>query len=426
MMKNRIRSYQIILLVMVIWSCNSQSEQKDKLQHMNTTTASQILGNSKTKAISYGGYRGTSRDEQPTIDQLKQDMRILSSININLLRTYNVQFEHAGNVLQAISELKAEDSTFEMHVMLGAWIDCENAWTDTTPNHNAEDREGNTAEIARTVDLAKKYPDIVKIIAVGNEAMVKWAHNYYVQPGVILGWVNHLQKLKAEGELDKDLWITSSDNFASWGGGDSSYHVKDLEQLIKAVDFVSLHTYPMHDTHFNPSFWGVMDAELHLSPEETLDAVMERALLYAKKQYANTVSYVHSIDSTKPVHIGETGWASKSSGYYGENGSKACDEYKQGEYYKKIRNWTDKAGITCFYFEAFDEKWKDAANQNGSENHFGLFTADGKAKYAVWNEIEKDGFNDLTRDGNPITKTYSGSVDSLLLEVELPLIKQLK
>ncbi len=57
------------------------------------------------------------------------------------------------------------------------------------------------------------------MIAVGNEAMVKWATAYYVQPSVILKWVNHLQDLKKKGELPKDLWITSSDNFASWGGG---------------------------------------------------------------------------------------------------------------------------------------------------------------------------------------------------------------
>ena len=35
--------------------------------------------------------------------------------------------------------------------------------------------EHNAGEIERAVALANKYPDIVKIIAVGNEAMVKWA-----------------------------------------------------------------------------------------------------------------------------------------------------------------------------------------------------------------------------------------------------------
>ena len=77
--------------------------------------------------------------------------------------------------------LKSEDPSFEMYVMLGAWIDCKNAWTDQPVNHELESRE-NEGEIARAVALANKYPDIVKVIAVGNEAMVKWATSYYVQP----------------------------------------------------------------------------------------------------------------------------------------------------------------------------------------------------------------------------------------------------
>ena len=71
--------------------------------------------------------------------------------------------------------------------MLGAWIDCKNAWTAEVPDHNIES-EANAAEIDRAVALASQYPDIVKIIAVGNEAMVKWAASYYVQPNVILKW----------------------------------------------------------------------------------------------------------------------------------------------------------------------------------------------------------------------------------------------
>ena len=130
------------------------------------------------------------------------------------------------------------------------------AFLQSIQDHNIES-ENNAAEIDCAVSLAQEYPEIVKVIAVGNEAMVKWATTYYVQPAVILKWVTHLQSLKKSGDLSKDLWITSSDNFASWGGGDSQYHVEDLTKLIKAVDYLSVHTYPMHDTHYNPVFCGV-------------------------------------------------------------------------------------------------------------------------------------------------------------------------
>ncbi len=200
---------------------------------MHDQTASELLGNPKYPAICYGGYRGLSRSEQPTLVELKDDMKILHAMGIRFLRTYNVQLPHAANVVKAISELKQEDPDFEMYVMLGAWIDCAGAWTDA-PNHNEQDFEGNQEEIERAVALAQQHPDIVKVIAVGNEAMVHWAASYFVAPKVILQWVNHLQGLKAQGALPSDLWVTCSDNFASWGGGGNEYHNEDLNALVRS------------------------------------------------------------------------------------------------------------------------------------------------------------------------------------------------
>ena len=92
-------------------------------------TAADLLGNPEYRAISYGGYRELSREVQPTIPQLKEDMKILAAMGIKLLRTYNVHYDEAANLLEAIRQLKAEEPAFEMYVMLGAWIDCKNAWT---------------------------------------------------------------------------------------------------------------------------------------------------------------------------------------------------------------------------------------------------------------------------------------------------------
>ena len=382
-------------------------------------SASEILGNPNYLAISYGGYREKSRDIQPTIAQLKEDVKILHAMGIRILRTYNVQLPHASNVLQAIAELKKQDPSFEMYVMLGAWIDCKNAWTGEEPDHDIES-ENNAGEIDRAVALANNYKDIVKIIAVGNEAMVHWATNYFVRPSVILKWVNHLQALKKNGELPKDLWITSSDDFASWGGGDPRYHCEDLTNLIKAVDYISMHTYPMHNSHYNPAFWVVPESEMHLSNKEKIESGMQRALEFATKQYEGVVNYVKSLGVDKPVHIGETGWATISNGPYGADGSKAADEYKSGKYYRLIREWSNEAKVSCFYFEAFDEQWKDADNPLGSENHFGLINLKGEAKYAIWNLVDEGKFEGLTRDGMPITKTFNGQREDLLLEALIP------
>lgn len=382
-------------------------------------TAAEILGNQEYPAISYGGYRQDTRDIQPTLDELKDDMKILAAMGIKILRTYNVQLQHTPNVLKAIRELKQEDPNFEMYVMLGAWIDCQHAWTDQAPNHEVES-EANAAETDRAVALARTYPDIVKIIAVGNEAMVHWQERYFVRPAVILKWVNHLQALKKQGALSTDVWITCSDDFSSWGGGDPVYRTPDLEKLISAVDYISMHTYPMHNTYYTSAFWVVPEAETAMSDSEKIEAAMVRARSFAADQYHEVSKYVKSLGVDKPIHIGETGWATVSNGYYGPDQSRAADEYKSGVFYKSMREWTRESKITCFYFEAFDERWKDKENKKGSENHFGLINLQGEAKYVLWDLVDHGAFDGLTRDGQPITKTFNGDKKSLMETVLVP------
>ena len=409
------------LLSCAFLSCGREQKQPQKEA---TITAAEILGNPAYPAISYGGYRTNSREDQPTLAQIKADLRILHAMGIKLVRTYNLQFEHSPNVLKAIAALKKEEINFEMYVMLGTWIDCKGAWTEVR-DHSSENLENNTSEIEKAIALANQYPDIVKIISVGNEAMVHWAEAYYVSPKIILKWVNHLQNLKKEGKLPSDLWVTSSDNFASWGGGDDSYHNEALNQLIQAVDYLSIHTYPFHDTHYNPSFWET-NSEATRTKKEKIEAAMNRAMNYALAQYNAVEKYLEKIGVNKPVHIGETGWSTQSKGLYGNNGSHAADEFKQALYYHKMQQWSKENNITNVYFSAFDEPWKDPNGPMASENNFGLFTEEGKAKYALWPLVDKGTFRNLSREenGSPIQKTFEGNAQQVFDQSQPPKTKK--
>ena len=382
-------------------------------------SAKEFIGNPYYPAISYGGYRGKSRELQPTINEIKEDLLIMHAQGFRVFRTYDLHHPFAENTLKAIREIKQADSDFEMYVMLGAWIQCKDAFTEN-PIHEEEDLEGNKFEITEAVRLAQEYPDIVKIIAVGNEAMVHWAWSYHVPPKFVLKWVKHLQGLKASGELGNDLWITSSDNFASWGGGSDDYHNNDLDELIRSVDFVSMHTYAFHDTHYNPSFWNLDAIPENTDKQDTIKQAIKRAVDYELNQFDSVKKYVHEIDPSKEVHIGETGWSSVASDLYGYGGTEAADEYKMGLYYQMISDICYSMSLTCFYFSAFNEPWKDSTNENGSENHFGLFTVEGKAKYPLWEQVDNGVFNNLTRGGNQIEKTYNGNFEALLKDSNIP------
>lgn len=249
-MKPLLKTRFLFVLALFGFSYGAQAVNKQAPRNLS---AKEIFGNKNYQAIAYGAYRENTRDIQPTVSQIKEDLKILYAMNVRILRTYNTGLAEARNMITAIHELKKENPKFEMYMMVGVWINCENAWT-AKPNHEGEDAEKNGEEVERAVKWANENLDVVKVIAIGNEAMVNWATSYFVRPKVILKWVNYLQNLKKEGKLPKDLWITCSDNYAAWGGA-ASYHTKDLEDLVKAVDFVSIHTYPMHDYRFSRREW---------------------------------------------------------------------------------------------------------------------------------------------------------------------------
>ena len=385
--------------------------------------AKDIIGNNSYPAISYGGYRGKSREIQPSIEDIKEDLKIMFAQGFRIIRTYDLHHPFAENTLKAISELKNSDPDFEMYVMLGAWIQCKDAFKDV-PIHNEEDLEGNKVEIAEAVRLAQNYQDIVKVIAVGNEAMVHWATSYHLEPKYILKWVKHLQDLKINGTINNNIYITSSDNFASWGGGSEEYHNDDLDELIKSVDYVSMHTYAFHDTYYNPVFWNQSENSEDLSKKDIIKKAIQKAVEYELSQFNSVQEYIHGIDSSKQVHIGETGWSSVASDLYGYGGTEAADEYKLGLYYEMITDVCVAKSISCFYFSAFDEPWKDSQNENGSENHFGLFTVYGEAKYPLWKKVDQNVFDGLSRGGNPIKKTFNGDFDALLETSNLPPINK--
>ena len=385
--------------------------------------AKDIIGNNNYPAISYGGYRGKSREVQPSIEDIKEDLQIMFAQGFRVIRTYDLHHPFAENTLKAISELKNSDSDFEMYVMLGAWIQCKDAFTDL-PIHNEEDLEGNKVEIAEAVRLAQEYQDIVKVIAVGNEAMVHWATSYHLEPKYILKWVKYLQDLKINGTINNNIWITSSDNFASWGGGSEEYHNYDLDELIRSVDYVSMHTYAFHDTYYNPVFWNLSGDSEDLSKKDIIKKAIQKAVEYELSQFNSVQEYIHGIDTSKQVHIGETGWSSVASDLYGYGGTEAADEYKLGLYYEMITDVCVAKSISCFYFSAFDEPWKDSQNENGSENHFGLFTVHGEAKYPLWKKVDQNVFDGLSRGGNPIKKTFNGDFDALLETSNLPPINK--
>ena len=424
MVKKEIRATLMVVAglgVCLCAACAAPGLHPESSNQPKDVDTMEMLGNNNYQAISYSGHRKTARsvENTPSIEETKEDMLILSAMGIKVLRTYNAtEFPHAERTLKAIRELKTADPDFEMYVMLGAWIQCKNAYKEGT-DHSVEDADWNQKEIETTIRLADEYPDIVKVIAVGNEAMVHW-QAHFVPASTILKWVKVLKEARVDGRIPAGTMITTSENWAALGGVEEQYRNDDLDELMREMDYLSLHTYAFHDTFYNPALqWGPLPNEVDLPATEQIAKAIERSIALQKAQYEAVEDYLKKLGIDKEIHIGETGWASLDNSHYGDGGTCAATEYTAKQFYDATMEWTRENNLSCFYFEAFDEPWKSDGT-DGSEGHFGLLTVDGQAKYAIWDLVDANAFEGLQRGGNPITKTHNGDEEAVLKKLKAP------
>jgi hypothetical protein len=75
--------FSVLFLPLLLNACNY-----DPLEN-RSPAPSEIFGNPTYRAISFGGYRGLTREEGPNVEQLIDDVKILDAMGVKLLRTYN-------------------------------------------------------------------------------------------------------------------------------------------------------------------------------------------------------------------------------------------------------------------------------------------------------------------------------------------------
>lgn len=298
------------------------------------------LGIEFGNAICYSGYReGQSpiEDIYPSYEQVAEDLNILRS-QWQYLRIYDCS-HHADLVLEVI---RAEKLDFK--VMLGADIaaemqspDCP--WIAEHPESIlVENRKANDAQIARLIELANEYPEIVFAVSVGNEATVEWS-DHQVPVDRLITFVNRIKQTVRQP-------VTFCENYVPW--------TSKLEPLAAVLDFISLHTYPVWEYHS-----------------------IEGALQYTKQNYKSVAQHYPDM----PVVITEAGWTTRSNGR-GIEAWNASPEF-QAEYYCQLMDWSTTKQILTFVFEAFDEPWKGSPDPHEPEKHWGIFTVDRKPKLVM-------------------------------------------
>ena len=295
-------------------------------------------------AVAYSGFREGQHPDRgdgavnPTRAQVLEDLQIMAERGFHLIRMYD-----AGENTETALELIREHG-LPIRVLLGIWLKAEVSnhegceWlTEPIPDATlAENVLANAAEIDRGIALARRFPDIVVAVNVGNEALVEW--NDHMVP--LERVVEYVRRVKAE--IDQP--VTVADNYAWWA--------RHGQPLAAEVDFLGVHTYPQWE-------------------EKTID----EALSYTIENLAA----VRAALPDKPIVILEAGWATVASEF-----GRRANEADQERHFGELRDWARAHNVTVFWFEAFDEPWKgDPDDPLGAEKHWGLFDVQRRPKLAM-------------------------------------------
>jgi exo-beta-1,3-glucanase (GH17 family) len=305
------------------------------------------IGIKPGQAICYSGFRDGQRPgfAFPSYEEVKEDLTLLNGY-WKYLRLYDCD-DHAQTVLDVI-----EKEGFEFKVMLGAYIEAEVnnfncPWDGGVHPKKVllKNAESNQQKIDKLIEIANNYPNIICSLSVGNEACVDWT-DHYVHEDKVLEYVLQVKEHASQP-------VTFCENYTPW--------LNKLEKLAKAVDVISIHTYPVWE---------------YKNIYEALEFTKENYYSVAKK-YPN-----------KPVIITEAGWATRSNGQGIDVAN--VNEMFQKIYYEELNEWATQENILTFFFEAFDESWKGSPDPNEPEKHWGLFKADRSPKLIV-KELKKQG-----------------------------------
>jgi glucan 1,3-beta-glucosidase len=271
----------------------------------------------KLYCVSYAPFRGTQTplDRTTQIDprQIEDDLARLARFT-DCIRIYSV---NVG--LERIPEIAQRHG---LKVLLGLWV-----------SSNAEDTQ---AELRTGIEIAKRFPDVVRAVIVGNEALLRGE----VSPDMLRGYI---ESVKSHVPMP----VTYADVWEFW---------MRYRELASAVDFVTIHILP---------YWEDEPVAAHAAADH-VDSIRR---------------HVATNFPGKEVMIGEMGWPSAGRMRHGALPSPA----DQARVMTDVLTRGKREHFRINVIEAFDQPWKRTL-EGTVGGHWGLFDGADRAPKFVWGE----------------------------------------
>jgi len=250
----------------------------------------QLADGERLKCVSYAPYRlpgQTPFDEKLKIprEQIAADLAALSRIT-ECVRIYSVD-----QGLELVPELARAAG---LKVLLGAWINA--------------DPKRNLQQLDRAIRLANDNADVVRMLIVGNEVLLRRERTEA-----------ELRELIDYARARVTVPVTYADVWEFW-----LQHPK----LSEAVDWVTVHILPFWEDH---------------------PVAIEDAVTHVGKVFEEVGQHFD-----KPLMIGETGWPSAGRQRQGSEPS----QVNQARYIREFVHLAHAKGWNYNLIEAIDQPWK--------------------------------------------------------------------
>jgi exo-beta-1,3-glucanase (GH17 family) len=210
----------------------------------------------------------------------------------------------------------------------------------------------NEKEIESIVSLANQNIRSVKGLIIGNEVLLR---NDLTEQELIA----HIKEVRQITKIP----ITTAEIWSV---------LNNHPKLIEEVDFLTVHIHP---------YWegcSIDDAVGHVV----------KVWQMMKDAFPN-----------KRIIIGETGWPSSGKIV----GGAVPSEKNQARFLKEFIEIAEKKGIEYFYFELFDEGWKDKfEGETGA--HWGIYNSDGSLKEQFKDLLPQEAHQVITRPAREVSK----------------------
>jgi exo-beta-1,3-glucanase (GH17 family) len=236
---------------------------------------------------------------------IESDLRLLAQVT-GCVRLYGV--DHGLDAVPAIAR------RLGLRVVLGAWI--------------GRDPQANEAQLGRALELARAYRDVVPLLIVGNEVLLRGE----LAPEA-------LAALLARARRASPVPVGYADVWAFW--------LRHAAVLGPHVDVVAAHVLP---------YW------------EDEPVAVERAVDHVHAQAAR----LRQAFGATPVWIAETGWPAAGR----QRGAAVPGRPEQARFVRELLARQADAPLPFNLIEAFDQPWKRAL-EGAMGGAWGLFTAAG-------------------------------------------------